>query len=107
MGMFGREAAEGGIKLTERGLLHVLARHTVDGAKNAGKSVFNAGEDVGTLVRNASGVPRVAQAGGNFERIVDAGRTIGVDRATGEPTSVYTVITNAADELVTAFPGRP
>jgi hypothetical protein len=49
----------------------------------------------------------VLQRGGNFERVVDAGRTIGVDRASGQPTSIYTIITNAADELVTMFPGRP
>ena len=51
-------------------------------------------------------VPAVAQAGGNFERIVDARRVIGMTRE-GNPTTVYTVITNARNELVTAFPGRP
>jgi RHS repeat-associated protein len=96
------------IKITKKGLDHVLQRHVVGGARTAGKSIFNAGEDVSALVRNASGVQRVKQvSGNNFERVVDAGRTIGVDRVTGNPTSVYTVITNAADELVTAFPGRP
>src|SRR3546814_7902921 len=95
------------INVTARGLAHVTARHTAGGARIAGKSVFNAGEDVATLVQNAGGAPRVQQAGGNFERAVDAGRMIGIDRATGQPTSVYTVITNAANDLITAFPGRP
>jgi hypothetical protein len=95
------------IGMTERGLAHALERHTVSGALNAGKSVFHAGEDVAGLVRAANGVQRVGQAGGNFERIIDAGRTIGIDRATGRPTSIYTVITSAADDLITAFPGRP
>lgn len=58
-------------------------------------------------MRGANGVGRVQQAGGNFERVIDAGRNIGMDRATGQPTSVYTVITNAADEPITTFPGRP
>lgn len=49
----------------------------------------------------------IFQVGHNFERAVNAGRNIGLDRATGQPTSVYTVITNPADELVTMFPGRP
>jgi hypothetical protein len=49
----------------------------------------------------------VQQAGGNFQRVVEAGRIIGIDRATGQPTSIYTVITNAADDLITTFPGVP
>lgn len=85
----------------------MLDRHVAGGARTAGKSLFGAGEDTAALVRSASGVQRVPQAGGNFERVIDAGRTIGVDRATGQPTSIYTVITNAADDLITAFPGRP
>ncbi len=51
--------------------------------------------------------PAVRQAGGNYQRIVNAGRIIGVDRVTGKPTSVYTIITNAAGDLITAFPGTP
>jgi hypothetical protein len=59
------------------------------------------------LIRSASMAQSVQQASGYFERIIDAGRTIGIDRATGQPTSTYTVITDAADNLITAFPGRP
>lgn len=79
----------------------------VRGAETAGRSVFNEGEDVLGLILNASGQAAREQAGGNFVRIMDAGRNIGVDRATDEATSIYTVITNNADELITAFPGRP
>ncbi len=86
----------------------MLAGHAAGGARAAGKSLFNGGEgEIVSLIREAGSIGRVSQAGGNFERVVDAGRIIGVDRATGAPTSVYTVITNAADQLVTAFPGRP
>ncbi len=95
-----------GINIAEKGLAHALANHG-SGIFTGAKSVFNVGEDVAGLVRGASGVERVAQRGGNFERVVDAGRTIGIDRATGQPTSIYTVITNAADDLVTTFPGLP
>lgn len=60
------------------------------------------------LIRQAESVPAVQQAGRTtFQRVVDAGRTIGVDRATGQPTSTYTVITDAAGKLITAFPGKP
>jgi len=105
-----RGAAEASaIRVTERGLAHVLARHVAGrAAKFAGKSIFNGGEaEVVSFIREAGSVARVAQPNGNFARVVDAGRIIGVDRVTGAPTSVYTVITDAAEGLVTAFPGRP
>jgi hypothetical protein len=95
------------INISPHGLAHVLERHTVGGALTAGKSVFFAGENVARLIRSASMAQSVQQASGYFERIIDAGRTIGIDRATGQPTSTYTVITDAADNLITAFPGRP
>ena len=99
--------AASSINITSRGLAHVLDRHVAGGARTAGKSLFGSNENIAALVKGANSAQRVQQAGGNFERVVDAGRVIGVDRATGNPTSVYTVITNAGDELITAFPGRP
>jgi len=95
------------IKITPRGLKHVLDRHIPSGALSSGKSLFSSGEDVSALISEAETVPPTRQAGGNFQRIVNAGKTIGIDRATGQPTNIYTVITNAAGELVTAFPGSP
>jgi hypothetical protein len=95
------------ITLGERSLSHVLERHFPGGAKSAGKSLFNASESVPALVRAADRVAPTAQRGGNLQRIVDAGRNIGVDRATGLPTTIYTVITDAGGSLVTAFPGMP
>ena len=78
------------------------------GAKTALKSLFNGGENVPALVRAAESVTPVAQkVGTNFERIVDAGRVIGVDRATRQATTIYTVITDAAENMVTMFPGLP
>ena len=86
----------------------MLARHVAGGAQSAGKSLFSgSAKDVQGLIRAAEGVAPTLQKGGNFQRFVDAGRAIGVDRATGAPTSVYTVISNKAGELITAFPGIP
>jgi RHS repeat-associated protein len=101
--------ARGAITITARGLNHMRARHVAGGARTAGKSLFFDGpqQEVQALIQAAGRVAPTAQQGGNFQRIVDAGRPIGIDRATGQPTSVYTVITNAAGELVTAFPGTP
>jgi RHS repeat-associated protein len=92
------------IKVTWKGLLHVIQRHS---GGMAGKSFFGDSAAVTGLVKAAEAVAPAAQAGGNFVRIVDAGRTIGTDVTTGQATSIYTVITNKAGELVTAFPGRP
>lgn len=101
------DGAAGTVEATESGLQHVVDRHFLGGAASEGKSLFNAGEDAAGLVRAANAVPAQAGANGNLIRVVDAGRVIGIDRATGLPTSTYTVVTNSAGKLVTAFPGRP
>ena len=46
------------------------------------------------------------QFAGRFERVVDAGHVIGVTRE-GVATSFYKVITDGANNLVTAFPVKP
>ena len=56
-------------------------------------------------VQQATHSPMVPQANTNFARVFNAGYNIGIDRTTGNATSIYTVITNALGELVTAYPG--
>jgi hypothetical protein len=87
-------------------LRHVINLHSILKLGANGKSAFVIGEDIVGLVKAAQSAQPLAQAGGNLKRIVDAGRVIGVTRE-GNPTTVYTVITNARNELVTAFPGKP
>ena len=57
------------------------------------------------MIKNAAQVPKLLQRGGNYQRIVNAGRTIGLDGTTEQATSYFTIITNKAGEVVTAFPG--
>ncbi|TDO28697.1 hypothetical protein BC659_0777 [Sediminibacterium goheungense] len=96
------------INITQKGLTHTLDRHTVNNlTKFAGKSKFANPSEVTTLIQQATHYPMVRQANGNFARTVDAGRNIGIDRATGQPTSIYTVITGSNGNLITAFPGTP
>ena len=95
------------VKVTDKGIKHVLERHFAGGARSAGKSLFDASENVNTLVSEGESIQPIQQAGGNFERIVQASREIGIDRTTGLATNVYTIITNAAGDLVTMFPGVP
>ena len=95
------------IRITKKGLRHVTERHTVGGPKSANASVFSGGEDIEKLIRKGEDVEPVLQRNGNYRRIVNAGRIIGIDVNTGKPTSIYTVITNAAGDLVTAHPGLP
>jgi len=52
-------------------------------------------------------MPVVRQANGNFARTFDAGRVIGIDRATGLTSSIVTIITTPEGNLVTMFPGLP
>jgi RHS repeat-associated protein len=98
-----------GINITAEGLAHVAEGHMVGGAKAVlgKKSVFSAAEDVKGLIKAAEGVRPTRMGGGDFARVVDAGRPIGIDRATGAPTSTYTVITKPNGSLVNAFPGKP
>ena len=96
------------IRIGERELAHVLEGHSVGGALSKGKSIFNVGEDFTASIRNSEFTTAVKQRSGrNFECIVNAGREVGVDHATGQPTSLYTVIANLKNELVTMFPGTP
>ena len=98
-----------GINITAEGFAHVAEGHIVGGAKAVlgKKSIFGAGEDVKALIKAAEGVRPTRMGGGDFARVVDAGRPIGIDRATGAPTSTYTVITKPNGDLVNAFPGKP
>lgn len=98
----------GPIRITEKGLAHVVERHTVnDIPKFAGKSKFNEGENLSVLINSGTQQRMVQQANGNFARTWDAGRSVGIDRVSGQHTSVMTVITRPDGELVTAFPGHP
>ncbi len=92
------------IKVTWKGLLHVLGSHT-GGA--AGKSFFEDSAAIPGLVKAAESATPIPSIGGKFVRTVDAGRVIGKDITIGQPTSIYTVVTDAKGELVTAFPGNP
>jgi hypothetical protein len=86
---------------------HIVSRHTAEGALHAGASIFANEADILTLIKKAeSSVPEL-QAGGNYQRVVTNSVNVGIDRTTGTVTKVYTVITDAVGNLITAFPGRP
>ena len=98
----------GAINVFNRYLGHVVNRHTILGTETAGKSIFGATENVVTLIKGAEGTaPMGVQWNGNLVFVVDAGRIIGTEGATGAPTAIYTVITDGARNFVTAFPGLP
>jgi len=100
-------AAENPLKITDKGLKHIAERHVPGGARTAGKSLFNAGEDIRGLLQAGENTNPVQQLGGNFERVIDAGREIGIDRVTGAATRIYTIITSPAGDVITGFPGLP
>lgn len=87
---------------------HVGPLHTVEGgADSAIKSVFSSGEDLASLKDAAAGIPVVENSGYSF-RVLDAGRSIGTDFTTGQPTSVRTtVVTCGNGNLNTMYPGTP
>jgi hypothetical protein len=97
---------------------HVNPRHMPGGALNAGKSMFNQGEDLLELAqRTTSHIGKRQADTGRIEYVIDAGRVIGKD-ANGVDASVYTVIRTGGREvydndflefgdLVTMHPGVP
>jgi len=96
------------INITEEGLNKVFQTHLADGSLSAGKSLFNDNVIITRLIADADSVTPLVQSGsGNLQYVVDAGRLIGLDRATGQATSIYTVVTRSGGDLVTAFPGTP
>lgn len=95
------------IEITQGALRHVMDRHAPGGARNAGKSTFFAAGSIRSLISDAIYYMPVQQSGDNMQRVIDAGRPIGIYRATGKPTNIYTVITTPSGMLVTAFPGPP
>ncbi|HYN94277.1 MAG TPA: hypothetical protein VES42_10560 [Pilimelia sp.] len=92
-----------------RGIDHVQQRHFRTGPQSAGKSHFNDSESAIQLAHQAEGTPfAFRQGSGRVQHVVpDAGRPIGVDRTTGQPTRTYTAVTEANGDLVTMFPGLP
>ena len=101
--------AQRGINLTPRGVSHVLQRHVPGGSKSVLERVYLGRPRIPPgLISQAEEATATLQPNGNFQRVIDAGRPIGIDRASGSAyLASYTVITNAADDLVTAFPGLP
>lgn len=63
-------------------------------------------KEIVALIRKSAQATKIYQ-GRNFARIIDAGVIVGIDATTGRETSIFTIITNKAGEIVTAFPGMP
>jgi RHS repeat-associated protein len=97
-----------GINITEDRFIHLIQRHYPRAGMYLTKSKFTLSvREMVELIKKAAQVPKSLQNGGNFERIVEAGKIIGIDAMTGRPTTVFTIITNKAGDLITAFPGIP
>ena len=88
---------------------HVLPLHGFESVADLGmKSRFGADVNVAQLIRDAAqGSFAFQESTGNFVRIVNAGREVGIDRATGSATTFYTVAVDVLGNLKTAHPGVP
>lgn len=97
------------ITLSEKRYQHIINRHTLGGSEFvAGKtSYFNDGVDIKSLVNKSSKQTGVVNSDGYIERVVNAGKNVGVDRVTGKQTSTYSVITDKKGNVITAHPGKP
>ncbi len=97
----------GQITVSPSRMSHVVNNHTINGSNNLGKSIFIENVNIEQLIVSSSNIPKRLQGGGNYERVVESGVVVGIDRTKNAQTKVYTVITDAQDNLITAFPGRP
>jgi RHS repeat-associated protein len=77
--------------------------HQFPGIK-IGKSQFFDGENLGDL-SNTDNVSGTLQKNGNTRFVLRAPNEVGVDRTTGMPTDVYTVIRKPDGSVLTMFPG--
>lgn len=77
--------------------------HQFPGTK-IGKSQFFDAEDLSRL-SNTEGVAGVLQKNGNTRFVMHTTGAVGVDRTTGLPTDVYTVIRKPDGSTLTMFPG--
>lgn len=103
VGDFGR------ISVSQNRIQHVIDRHTLTGSKFVeGKtSYFNDGINIQSLIEKASDYTGQTTKNGFIERVIDAGKNIGVDRSSGKQTSIYTVITDIKNKFITSHPGKP
>ena len=70
----------------------------------AGKSQFFDSEDLSALSDTGES-QGILQANGYTQFVLHATDNVGIDRTTGLPTNIYTVIKNSAGNVVTLFPG--
>ena len=104
--MVGPEGEAGeAITITSTRLEHILEAHAPGGIRSAGKSVFDAGADIPSLIKRAESTVPDTLPNGDLRFTVDAGHTIGIDRSTGQATSKYTVVTDSSRSVQTAHPG--
>lgn len=95
------------LRLGTEALEHIQKRHLDGWPTKLPKSLFFPNVDLEKLLKQAAKIPRSAQRGGNYERIVEGVRYVGIDRRSLGPTATYSVITTPKDQLVTMFPGKP
>jgi len=96
------------ITITEEGFMHVMQRHYPRSGMFLNKSKFTlSAREIVNLIKNSAQAPKLLQRGGNYVRIVNAGRIVGIDATTGHSTMMFSIITNKEGKLVTAFPGLP
>lgn len=70
----------------------------------ASKSQFFDGADLGGL-SNTGDLPGVVKKNGNIRYVLRGSGDVGVDRTTGLPTDIYTVIRKPDGSVLTMFPG--
>jgi RHS repeat-associated protein len=96
-----------GIDISQQGLEHVLDGHLAGGIDAAVNSIFvGDAQTVVNLIQTSQTAAPIIQGNGNSALVNYTSQVVGYS-ATGQYTTVYTVIVNSSSGLVTAFPGVP
>jgi hypothetical protein len=97
------------LNASARALQHIQDTHFEDGPdfNPATKGMFTSDEDPAQLIADAADTEPTTLSSGAQARTVWAGRLVGYEQGTGQGTSLYTVISNSAGKVMTAYPGVP
>jgi hypothetical protein len=88
-------------------LAHILERHYYKLPRHplAGKFTISIPEIVNAIKEAGQLLPQLIAGSTNLQRVWEAGYPLGYDPA-GNTVTALTVISSAAGEIITAFPGR-
>jgi hypothetical protein len=94
-------------RLTATSFAHIIERHYYKIPRHPEAGKFHIPiPDILNHIREAAAIPTTSMPGNqNLLRVLETGHTIGFDRI-GQSTTIISIITDTAGNILTAFPGE-